>query len=144
MPRRPRVSIDGGLYHVYNRAAHGAPVFASNRAGEKFVELLAEVTRLDDHLVYAWVCLPNHFHVVVRTSAVSLARSFGRVQSAFGRWRNRALRSKGPTWQSRYRAKFIEDESYLRQLIAYVHLNPVSAGLVQDPAEYKSATVLLI
>jgi putative transposase len=39
-------------------------------------------------------------------------------------------------WQSRYKAKLVEDEAYLYQLIAYIHLNPVSAGLAQDPAEW--------
>lgn len=136
MPRRARIFVDGGLYHVYNRAAHGTPVFADGDAGDRFVEILAEVMRLDGHLVFAWACLSNHYHVVLRTSAVSLARSFGRIQSGFGRWRNRTLQSRGPTWQSRYKAKLVEDESYLLQLIAYVHLNPVSAGLVDDPAEY--------
>ena len=81
--------------------------------------------------------MSNHYHVLLRSSAVTLARSFGRVQSSFGRFRNRRLRSRGPTWQSRYQAKLVEDKRYLMRLIADIHLNPVQAGMVDDPAEHE-------
>jgi putative transposase len=136
MRRLPRVFVEGGLYHVYNRTSHGAGVFAEGDAGRELARLLREGLNADGHMVYAWCVMANHYHVVVRSSAVPLARTFGRVQSGFGRWRHRPLGSTGPTWQSRYKAKLVEDETYLMQLIAYVHLNPVEAGAVSDPAEH--------
>jgi hypothetical protein len=60
----------------------------------------------------------------------------GNVQARFGQGYNRRHRSSGPRWQSRYKAKIIEDPTYCDRLIAYIHLNPVVAGLADDPAEY--------
>ena len=122
---------------MYNRAAHGVQIFTDDGGGNEFVEILSTIMRLDGHTVFAWALCGNHYHVVLRSSAVSLARTFGRIQSGFGRWRNRSLRTRGPTWQSRYKAKLVEDESYLMRLIAYVHLNPVTAGMCNDPAEHQ-------
>jgi hypothetical protein len=59
-----------------------------------------------------------------------------RVQNGFSRWFNRREGRTGPLWQSRYHAKVVRDESYLWQLILYVHLNPLRAGLVADLEEY--------
>jgi REP element-mobilizing transposase RayT len=137
MPRKPRVFIEGALYHVYNRSGHEAAVFEEAEAGDRFAEILANELRGDGHTVYAWVVMDNHYHVVIRRSAVTLARTMGKVQSSFGRFRNRLVGSMGPTWQSRYKAKLVMNESYLQQLIAYVHLNPVVAGIVGDPVDHE-------
>lgn len=61
----------------------------------------------------------------------------GFVQSRFGQGYNGRHRSTGPLWQSRFRAKSVQDEGYLLQLIAYIHLNPVTAKVASDPAEYR-------
>jgi hypothetical protein len=60
----------------------------------------------------------------------------GYVQARFGQDYNRLHRSSGPRWQSRYKARIVEDSRYLSQLIAYIHLNPVVANVVDDPVGY--------
>jgi len=74
---------------------------------------------------------------VLRSGPVLLWRTFGLLQGRFGQQRNRKLRSSGPLWQSRYKAKLVEEEGYLYQLVAYVHMNPVVAGLVDDPGAWR-------
>jgi REP element-mobilizing transposase RayT len=137
MPRKPRVFIEGALYHIYNRSSHEVSVFEEAGVGDRFAEILADELKGDGHTVYAWVVMGNHYHVVLRRSAVTLARTFGKIQSSFGRFRNRLVGLMGPTWQSRYKAKLVLNEDYLLQLISYVHLNPVVAGMVDDPADHE-------
>ncbi len=81
--------------------------------------------------------MSNHYHLALRTGPVSLSRSIGFVQFRYGQDYNQRHRSTGPRWQSRFKAKLVEDERYLLQLIAYIYLNPVAAGVVPDPAEYR-------
>lgn len=136
MPRRSREFVEGAIYHVYNRFAHGADVFSDRREAERFLDLLVETRGRDGLTILAWCLMSNHYHLVVRVGTVSLGRSLGIAQARFGQCLNRRSRSSGPLWQSRYKAKRVTDERHLFQLIAYVHLNPVTAGLVADPTEY--------
>ena len=136
MPRRPRVSVEGGIYHVYNRFARGANLFAEPEEAIHFLEILRKARNRDGLTVLAWCLMSNHYHLALRTGAVPLARTMGYVQSRFGQGYNRRHRSSGPRWQSRYKARIVEDARYLDHLIVYIHLNPVVAGSVDDPAEH--------
>ena len=128
--------VEGGLYHVYNRFARGAAVFDEGDESERFLDLLRRVRDRDGLTIFAYCLMSNHYHVAMRVGPVPLSRSIGFLQSRFGQGYNRRHRSTGPLWQSRFKAKMVEDESYLLQLVAYIHLNPVTAELVGDPADY--------
>jgi REP element-mobilizing transposase RayT len=136
LPRRLRILVEGRIYHVYNRFARGDEVFLRDCEAEVFVDLLRRVRERDELTVFAWCLMSGHYHLVVRAGPAPLSRTLGLVQAAFSQSFNRRHRSTGPMWQGRYKAKLVEDQTYLEQLIAFVHLNPVSAGLVPDPSEY--------
>lgn len=137
MPRKPRVFIEGGVYHVYCRASRGEAVFADDAEAEEFISIVQRIKERDGLVVLAWILMSNHYHVALRTAEVPLWRSMASIQGLTTKGFNRRHRVNGPLWQSRYRARFVEDDSYLRQLLAYIHLNPVSAGLVNDPVKYR-------
>ena len=62
-----------------------------------------------------------------------------RLQSIVAREFNRRRRDLGRLWQSRYRARIIDSDDYFRQVVSYVHLNPVAAGIVDDPVDYPNS-----
>jgi len=136
MGRKPRILVAGAVYHVYNRVSSGERVFESGEVAEKFLDLVAEVKERDGWTMFAWCLMANHYHLVVRAGEVPLSRGMHRVQNGFSRWFNRREGRTGPLWQSRYHAKVVRDESYVWQLILYVHLNPLRAGVVRDLGEY--------
>ena len=136
MPRKPRVFIEGGIYHVYCRASRGEAVFDDHVEAQAFVEVYQKVKERDGLIVFAWCLMSNHYHVALRTTGVPLWRSMASIQGLISKGHNRRHQVFGPLWQGRYKARFVEDEKYLLQLVAYVHLNPVLAGLVDDPAAY--------
>lgn len=137
MARSPRLFIPGAVYHVYCRTARGEMVFSDHTEATEFVGTMADVKRFHGFHVLAWCLIGNHYHLVIRTRDTPLWRSMARIQCRIARGHNRRRRVLGRLWQSRYKARVVRDESYYRKLLAYVHLNPVAAGLAEDPAAYR-------
>jgi putative transposase len=136
VPRAPRYFVDGAYYHVYGRIARGEMLFADGSEASRFVEVIRAVKKRDRLAVLAWCVMGNHYHLAVRTTAVPLWRSIRLIQWRYARQYNRRRRQFGSVWQGRYQVRLVDDHRYLLQLIAYIHLNPVSAGLVDDPCDY--------
>jgi putative transposase len=137
MPRRPRVFVSGAVYHVYSRVARGQRVFGDAREADALLEILRKVRREHGLSVLAWCVMATHYHLAVRVGQLPLWRSMRLIQGRFARSYNRRHRVLGPFWQGRYKAIVVPDRSYLQQLIAYIHLNPVTAKVVTDPARYR-------
>jgi REP element-mobilizing transposase RayT len=137
MPRRARVFIEGLIYHVYNRVGRGEAPFKLADEADRFVGLLHDVKRRDGLIILAWCLMPNHVHLAVRTSTVPLWRSMRTLQHRYTQAFNRRCRVFGPLWQSRYKARPVTEPTSFLRLLAYIHLNPVTAGMVDDPARYR-------
>jgi REP element-mobilizing transposase RayT len=136
MPRKPRIFIEGGIYHVYNRFTNGEPIFQSMDACGEFLDLLRTVKIRDGLSVFAYCLMSNHYHLALRTGAIQLSRSMRTLNGRFSLRYNVMHQRYGPLWQGRYKARFVDDPSYLTRLVLYIHLNPVTAGVVSSPEEY--------
>ena len=136
MPRRPRVFVEGGLYHVYNRFASGEGVFSDPEEAREFVDFLRFVKKRDGWTVFGWSLMSNHYHLAIRSRAVPISHGLHYLQGRFSQRFNRRRKRTGALWQSRYQAKPIIEQSYLDRVILYIHLNPVLAGLVSNPADH--------
>jgi len=136
MPRKLRLFIPYATYHVYCRVARGEFVFANRSDTDLFLETLCDVRDRDGLSILAWCLMTNHYHLVLKTGSVPLWRTMARLQRTVAKEHNRRRRYLGRLWQSRYRARLIDSNEYFGQVVAYVHLNPVVAGLVSDPASY--------
>jgi putative transposase len=136
MPRQPRLFIPGATYHVYCRVARGEFVFDDDLEAIEFIETPRQVRDLGGWSVLAWCLMGNHYHLVVKARTVDLWRSMARLQGRVSRSYNRRHRFLGRLWQSRYRARVVDTDEDYRRVVAYGHLNPVSSGIVHDPADH--------
>lgn len=137
MGRRPRILLPGGIYHVYNRTSHGAHVFRKDEEADRLEGLIAATKARDGFQILAWCVMSNHYHLAVRLGEVPFSRSMRTIHHRFAQSFNGRNRVFGPFWQGRFRSKWVGDDDYVRWLIAYIHLNPVTAGVVRDAVHYR-------
>ena len=89
MPRKPRIFIEGGIYHVYCRTSRGEAVFADEAEAAEFTGVVRRIKERDGLVVFAWVLMANHSHVTLRTAEVVLWRSMASIQGLAGKGFNR-------------------------------------------------------
>lgn len=132
MPRGPRLDAPGVLHHVMVRGIERRPLFRDDQDRDDFVDRLAALAQGGAFTVYAWALLPNHVHLLVRTGTRPLARSMRSLLTGYAGAFNRRHRRAGHLFQNRYRSIVVEEEPYFLELVRYLHLNPLRAGIVKD------------
>ena len=93
---------------------------------------LAELAEKGAWIVYAWVLMPNHYHLLIKTKNQPLADNMRKLLTGYAVNFNRRHKRAGHLFQNRYKSIVCQEENYLRELVRYLHLNPLRAGLVQD------------
>ena len=132
MPRGPRLDTVGALHHVMVRGLDRQAILRNDRDREDFVARLAAVCANASLSVLAWALLPNHAHLLVRTGRLPLATAMRRLLTGYAINFNRRHRRSGHLFQNRYKSILVEEDPYLLELVRYIHLNPLRAGLVAD------------
>jgi putative transposase len=135
MPRQSRLDAPGSLHHVIARGIERRPVFLGPADYDDFLRRLEAVTDWGKWTVCAWALLPNHLHLVVRTGPVPLASVMRRLMTGYAVAFNRRHARHGHLFQNRYKSILCDEEEYLLELVRYVGLNPLRAGLVTSLAE---------
>jgi putative transposase len=135
MPRQGRVDFPGALHHVIIRGINRAAIFFDDRDRKDFLRRL-ETGILEVGLsCYAWALLPNHIHLLLRTNNEPLANLMRSLLTGYAVSFNRRHKRVGYLFQNRYKSILCEESSYLLQLVRYIHLNPLRAGLAPDIAQ---------
>jgi putative transposase len=132
MPRGPRLDAPGVLHHVMARGLDRQVILRDDRDRDDFVRRLAALAEAGAVTVYAWALLPNHFHLLLRTANRPLARSMRSLLTGYAGAFNRRHKRAGHLFQNRYKSIVVEEEPYLLELVRYLHLNPLRAGVVPD------------
>lgn len=132
MPRQGRINIEAGIYHVIQRGIECRNIFFDDADRQGFIERLAEGLEQTEHKCYGWVLMPNHFHLVIRTSALPLSDLMRKLLTGYALYFNKKYKRNGYLFQGRYKSILCQEESYLLELIRYIHLNPLRAGIVKE------------
>jgi putative transposase len=138
MPRRKVEYAPGSYYHLLNRGALKALLFHEPRAYHLFVQLVKRYAGQFGVTVIVMCLMPNHFHMIVRLEeGGDIVEFMKRLCFTFSLRINKMYNRVGTSFGGRYKAKLIENDAHLRYVCAYVHANPLSAGLVKDPEEWE-------
>jgi putative transposase len=138
MARLPRLTVPGYAHHLIQRGNNRQAVVSTDADRQCLLDLLAEHAKACDVAVHAYVLMDNHFHLLA-TPATSqgLAQMMQAVGRRYVRYFNSRQKRTGTLWEGRFKSSLIQSERYLLACMAYIDLNPVRAGMVQQPGDYR-------
>lgn len=136
MARRLRLHVPGGFYHVTLRGNHRQPIFFADSDRDLLDAVVAEAVGRLAARVHAYCWMTNHLHLLVQVSDAPLSGLMLRIASQYARRVQASLATTGHLFERRYHAVLVDADNYLLTLVRYIHLNPVRAGIVADPADY--------
>ncbi len=136
MARKPRVHVPSVIYHVMLRCNGGQDIFFGGDERREIYRLLGEGTARFEYRVHAYCLMSNHLHLAVEVGRMPLSRGIQNLSFRYTRWVNRRKNRVGHLFQGRYKALLVDRDAYLLELVRYIHLNPVRAGLVEEPLDY--------
>jgi len=136
MGRLHRIIKENTDYHVYNKINNHRSLNLATDTFNYFRYLLIELKREFDLNIYGFCLMTNHYHIQIRTNKANLDQAMKFFGERYARYINKHTNATGPVFSSRYKAKEIANEAYFLQVLRYIHLNPVEAGLCKYPEEY--------
>ena len=132
MPRKARIDAPGALHHVIVRGIERRKIFRSDYDRKNFLNRLGELIPETQTDCFAWAMLQNHAHLLLRTGLIPVSVLMSRLLTGYAVWFNKKYRRHGQLFQNRYKSILCQEDPYLKELVRYIHLNPLRAGLVED------------
>jgi putative transposase len=137
MARPLRIEFPGALYHVTSRGNEQRAIFRNDRDRKAFLGFLAIAALRYGWSITAWVLMTNHYHLVIQTPKANLSRGMHWLNGTYAGWFNHQHGRSGHLFQGRFKSFLIEKETYFAEVLRYVVLNPVRAGMVERPEDYR-------
>ncbi len=162
MPYREGVLAENGLYHVYTRSIAGFEIFNNSRDYERIVkamdfysteridhcfaifekvqenQVLNTTTREKLVDIIAYCIMPTHIHLILKQlKEKGISRFMQRILNSYSKYFNIKRKRKGPLWEGRFNGILVKDDDQFLHLTRYLHLNPVTASLVENPEDWE-------
>ena len=132
MPRKSRIDAPGALHHVIGRGINRQDIFTDAKDYQAFLERLGNLLEDTKTSCYAWALIPNHFHLLLRTGNLPISDLMKKLLTGYAINFNRRHNRYGHLFQNRYKSILCQEDSYLLELVRYIHLNPLRAKLVKE------------
>src|SRR2546423_3306345 len=136
MSRPLRLEFPGALFHVTSRGNRKQAIFRDNADHELFLKLFGMAVERFAWIVLTYAMMTNHFHIVIQLTQTTLSKGLQWLNGCYSQAFNRRHGCVGHLFQDRPDAPLIDSESYLLEVLRYVVLNPVRAGIVDHPRDY--------
>jgi REP element-mobilizing transposase RayT len=137
MSRPLRLQLPGGVYHVTARGNDRRPIFEDDDDCARFLIVLASTVARYRLLCHACCLMGNHYHLLVQTPEANLSVAMRHLNGVYTQRFNRRHDRCGHVLQGRFGAQLVDGDAYLREVCRYIVLNPVRAGLVTHPGEWR-------
>jgi putative transposase len=144
MPRRARMYLSGYPYHIVQRGINREACFIEPENYQFYLGLWKECGKRYGVTVYAYCLMTNHIHFLVTPeNDDSISRATREVGSRYGYYFNKSYKRSGTLWEGRHKSSLVQSDHYLLTCMRYIEMNPVTAGMVTKPEEYKWSSYLV-
>ena len=132
MPRKARIDAPGAVQHIIIRGIERKKIFRNDADRKNFTTRLNTIVSQTQTTCYAWALIPNHVHLLLRTGDTPIATVMRRLLTGYAVSFNLKYKRHGQLFQNRYKSILCQEDRYLRELVRYIHLNPLRANLIPD------------
>jgi len=136
MSRPLRIEYPDCWYHVMNRGRRKEDIFYSPADYQMFIQLLKETCEEFGLKISAYCFMPNHYHLLVNTPRGNLSRCMRHINGVYTQRFNKKHEYDGQLFRGRYKSIIVENDQYLLEVMKYIHMIPVKAGLVDDLMDF--------
>ena len=138
MPRRPRIHLPGSPLHIVQRGHNREPCFFTEADYLAYLDWLGAALEEAGCQLHAYVLMTNHVHLLLTPpDEGAVARMMISLGRRYVHYVNRTYQRTGTLWDGRYKSSLVQTEHYMMACQRYIELNPVRAGMVPDPADYR-------
>jgi len=142
MARPQRIEYENAYYHVMNRGSGREAIFHDDGDRKNFINILDEAHQQFGLEVHAYCLMDNHYHLLIKTPRANLSRIMRHINGVYTQRYNRIRKTDGALFRGRYKAILVDSDAYLLHLSKYIHLNPMSANLVETLEQYTWSSYL--
>ena len=132
MPRLARLDAPGVVHHIIIRGIERRRIFRDDEDRDNLFNRLSDLLPATSTACYAWAFLPNHAHFLFRTGTTSISHLMLRLLTGYVVSFNHRYRRHGPLFQNRFKSIICQEDRYLLELVRYIHLNPLRAGIIHN------------
>jgi REP element-mobilizing transposase RayT len=133
----------GNYYHIYNRGCNKENIFYCKSDYYLLIKKITATYKKYGADLVSYCLMPNHYHFLVhQKTAIPLFRWIQTIFNGYTQTINKVNNRTGTLFESNAKPKIITNESYLLSLVNYIHFNPVTAGLVLTPENWKFSSYL--
>jgi len=137
MSRPLRVELAGALYHVKSRGDRREALYDDDADREAFLDVLAEVVERYNWVCHGYCLMTNHYHLLIETVDGNLSKGMRQLNGIYAQASNRRHSRVGHLFQGGFKGILVDKDAYLLELSRYVVLNPVRAGIVSGPEDWR-------
>jgi putative transposase len=142
MPRHARRRSKTGVYHVIVRGANKQEIFHDDHDRIKYLDILRKYKSESGFRMYAWCLMGNHVHLLMKEESESISLVMKRVGVSYAHYYNSKYSTTGHLFQDRFKSENVENRMYFLTVTRYIHQNPIKAGIVWSPHEWKWSSCL--
>ena len=135
MPRQARLDAPGTLHHIIIRGIEKRRIVDDDKDRQNFLTRLGDLAEETKTRIYAWSLMTNHAHLLLRSGPSGLPKFMRRFLTGYAVTYNLRHHRHGHLFQNRYHSIVCDEEVYFRELVRYIHLNPLRAHLVRNLLE---------